>query len=1260
MKACFSIVLLFVVCGAVAAVTVSSSSSSNGRRIRGGPEHQLEEEAATTTNNNNNNKNKNVRRVLLSPDKECVLYLRDTQWEDRHKDPGCWVCSLNFADVEEDLFNEYNHGGEEFTNCITGIEKEKFDRAGIVSGGAVLKGAGLVVEESTEDENHMLELIVEPEASYEVEAIPERDPRHYLARRRMRRNLVEEGTTTSMHHGNNSRQLAPTTGTLSTLVVRVVAPNTPEDGEVASVEQLVDDVFTDSVSLKTQYAGCSKDQLIIEPANEGDGTGIVTINIDVSPGSGSTALQSAAAAEATNVYGNLASNYDLVMFCLPGGSGNWIAYAYLNSYLSVYNNFWCQRVSAQVHEVGHNLGLDHSNEGSVTYGDQTGMMGYSYNSDDGPQKCFNAAKNYQLGWYNQQQESYDPLSSASKTFVMNGVANYQDSNSSGKLITLRLINQSLGRNDYYVGYNRASGANQGTDEAANKIVIVRKPTGGPTGGGESWKDAELEVGESFRISNYRNGGSDVIIMYESVTTDKNDATISVTLTDTFECPADDAIFLLELQTDNYGSETSWSLKETSSNTVVAKISPNSYAPNNGYVSSTCIAAGTEYTFTINDAYGDGICCSYGQGEFVGKVNGIEVFRGGTFTNQVVKTFTSAGTTPPMSPLTRSPTKSPTKSPTNLPTHLPTKNPTTPPTLPVGPNICEDNETEFKLKLMIDNYGKETVWKVRAEGDATETDLAGGGPEEYLSNTEYEEKVCLLDGRNYSFIIDDLYGDGLCCNYGDGFYKGYVNNESVFEGGAFSLTKSHTFLVSSKNDEPPPTDQPTFAPTNAPTEAPTNAPTKAPTSAPTSPSTEQPTFAPTRAPTEAPTSAPTSPLTEQPTFAPTHAPTEAPTNAPTEAPTPAPTSTPTEQPTFAPTEAPTSAPTSPPTEHPIFTPTHVPTSAPISPPTEQPISAPTHDPTEAPTSTPTSPPTEQPTSAPTHAPTEAPTNIPTEAPSDSPTLAPSALPTKSSSEVPSSLPSFQPSNVNSDEPSVSISEIPSFLKSDNPSTIASLLPSMDPSVAPSNEPSIFKSASPSVVESDSPSVEPTLAPTKDPTKSPTNSPTFTPTVSPSDLILYEVLPKPITAGKDKDAEYIKLFNPSNVDTLSLGEYQVYDATSNRYIVLDATASLSPRGYYTLCRNKEWFDASSSGGTCDQEAIFNLFDRISTIILQKKAGEVFGTDIGFYTDIDSVQIIDAASYSDQLYSRTTTEVDVEPDCSSCWEWKELQQEGSTIIV
>jgi len=45
-----------------------------------------------------------------------------------------------------------------------------------------------------------------------------------------------------------------------------------------------------------------------------------------------------------------------------------------------------------MHELGHNIGLDHSNEGSLPegeYDDRTGQMGFSSSLDDGYLMCFN-------------------------------------------------------------------------------------------------------------------------------------------------------------------------------------------------------------------------------------------------------------------------------------------------------------------------------------------------------------------------------------------------------------------------------------------------------------------------------------------------------------------------------------------------------------------------------------------------------------------------------------------------------------------------------------------------------------------------------------------------------------------------------------------------------------------------------------------------------------------------------------------------------
>jgi hypothetical protein len=94
---------------------------------------------------------------------------------------------------------------------------------------------------------------------------------------------------------------------------------------------------------------------------------------------------------------------DHVIVCLPPGTagGDWLAYAYVNYWLSVFNDYWCKSPSVQMHEMGtfiraifvcsnnvvlsispdfghdvtgHNLNLGHAGEGFEEYGDQSGMM----------------------------------------------------------------------------------------------------------------------------------------------------------------------------------------------------------------------------------------------------------------------------------------------------------------------------------------------------------------------------------------------------------------------------------------------------------------------------------------------------------------------------------------------------------------------------------------------------------------------------------------------------------------------------------------------------------------------------------------------------------------------------------------------------------------------------------------------------------------------------------------------------------------------
>ena len=86
----------------------------------------------------------------------------------------------------------------------------------------------------------------------------------------------------------------------------------------------------------------------------------------------------------------------------------------------------------------------------------------------------------------------------------------------------------------------------------------------------------------------------------------------------------------DLTPDNYGSETTWAITDANGNTVLSG-GPYTNNDNTPISVSTTLDEGC-YTLTVNDSYGDGICCSYGNGSYSLTQCGIVIQTGGTFTN----------------------------------------------------------------------------------------------------------------------------------------------------------------------------------------------------------------------------------------------------------------------------------------------------------------------------------------------------------------------------------------------------------------------------------------------------------------------------------------------------------------------------------------------------------------------------------------------------------------------------------------------------
>jgi hypothetical protein len=170
--------------------------------------------------------------------------------------------------------------------------------------------------------------------------------------------------------------------------------------------------------------------------------------------------------------------------------------------------------------MAHNLGLAHSGSGNVSYGDKSGMMGYSYNEDDTPKQCFNPAKSYELGWYSDKVVEWDPLSQGTWSGTVVGVSDYGNNQiPNGKVV----VKIDRGGNDLYVGYNRKKDMNSGVKTNGNQVTIVEEDQGYS----QSNFIAGLNPNNRRTFSNFRNSGRTLVVDFTSTGNSSDEAMVAI-------------------------------------------------------------------------------------------------------------------------------------------------------------------------------------------------------------------------------------------------------------------------------------------------------------------------------------------------------------------------------------------------------------------------------------------------------------------------------------------------------------------------------------------------------------------------------------------------------------------------------------------------------------------------------------------------------------------------------------------------------------
>jgi len=146
---------------------------------------------------------------------------------------------------------------------------------------------------------------------------------------------------------------------------------------------------------------------------------------------------------------------------------------------------------------------------------------------------------------------------------------------------------------------------------------------------------------------------------------------------------DDKNIRLSITFDNYPEETSWEVLDGAGQVVLSGGTYGSQPDGSTLVIEEFLPEGC-YAFVIKDVYGDGICCSYGNGSYVltDITTGDTLASGGTFTGEESTDFCMGTTTPPAS------------------------------------------SADVELALTFDNYPGETSWEIR---DNINGIVARGGP-----------------------------------------------------------------------------------------------------------------------------------------------------------------------------------------------------------------------------------------------------------------------------------------------------------------------------------------------------------------------------------------------------------------------------------------------------------------------------------------------------------------------------------------------------
>lgn len=269
--------------------------------------------------------------------------------------------------------------------------------------------------------------------------------------------------------------------------------------------------------------------------------------------------------------------------------------------------------------------------------------------------------------------------------------------------------------------------------------------------------------------------------------------------DTSSSSCEENTIIIDLVFDSYGNETSWILVNSDGDTVVS--SNGNYAKDFSDSSITIVECIPDdcYSFIIHDTYGDGMCCAYGEGSYTLIYDGDTLASGGEFEDTdtaeiCLNTATCSDGIQNGGETGIDCGGSECEACITCNDGIQNGDETG---IDCGGSDCPActgcSENEVTIQIKLDYFPSETSWVLRNSSYAIVAS-SNGNYGNYSYGTLVEEELCLPNDCYY-FTIYDSYGDGICCNYGNGYYLIMGNNNQILAaGGNFGYSYTEYFCL----------------------------------------------------------------------------------------------------------------------------------------------------------------------------------------------------------------------------------------------------------------------------------------------------------------------------------------------------------------------------------------------------------------------------------------------------------------------------------